>query len=470
MIRLECILARMTNSTTVPDFINKGQTRVLEDVFSYSSNNDIDLTVNAEPMRLARLASSGVWALDLHEALAELTRNPPPPYPSQRIAVLYADHYKPFKDALGVMFDRGFDPGDDPSSASQFTRSPREGCAVFTEAIARARGTPMRIAQEELFTTIHELGHVFNLQHTMQPSFMVQGGSAANQFTASDQAMLRCCSSSANVWPGGKPFSDTGKFSHLNFRVVKVAEVPGLSLRIGMGQKEFWPFEPVELDIELRLAKSRQRAMSVPHAVDPGYDTFQIWIEEPNGERRLYRSPRRYCTGDAKLRLEPGGSFLRDVSIFGESGGYTFRTSGSHKLWATFEAKRGVRIQSNVIEVYVRGHSDTQQYAEAKAALQHSVRGKFLYHRLAEATPPGQLRRLKAFAEAKGKLESKGSVQYALGKALATQQLDSGRAASKGAIELLSRAFDAQDLGKRQREATAELLKRISGSRVSAPS
>lgn len=459
----------MTNSTTVPDFIQKGQTQILENVFGYSSSNDIDLTVNAKPMGFARQASSGVWALDLHEALADLTQNPPPPYPSQRIAVLYADFYKPFKDALGVMFDRGFDPGDDPSSASQFTRSPREGCAVFTEAIARARGTPVRIAQEELFTTIHELGHVFNLQHTMQPSFMVQGGSAANQFTAGEQAMLRCCSTSANVWPGGKPFSDTGKFSHLNFRAVKDGKVPGLSLRIDMGQKEFWPFEPVELDIELQLAKSRPRAMSVPHAIDPGYDAFQIWLEEPNGERRLYRSPRRYCIGDAKLRLAPGGSFLRDVSIFGESGGYTFRTSGSHKLWATFEARTGVQIESNVLEVYVRGHSDSQQYAEAKATLQHSARGKFLYHRLAKATPPGQLRRLKEFAEAKGKLESKGSVQYALGKALATQQLESGRAVSKGAIELLSRAFDAQDLGERQREATSELLKRISDSRVPSP-
>lgn len=50
---------------------------------------------------------------------------------------------------------------------------------------------------------------------------------------------------------------------------------------------------------------------------------------------------------------------------------------------------------------YVHGHSETQQYAEAKAVLQHSARGKFQYHRLAEATPTGQLRRLKAFAEAR---------------------------------------------------------------------
>jgi hypothetical protein len=456
----------MTSSTTVPEFIQKGQTQILEDVFGDSSSGDIDLRVNAKPMAAPRLASKGVWALELHEALADLTRNAPPPTRSDRIAVLYADYYKPFKDALGVMFDRGFDPGDDPSSASKYTKSPREGCAVFVEAIARARGTPARAAQEELFTTIHELGHVFNLQHTMQSSYMVQGGSGANQFTAGEQAMLRCCSTSANVWPGGKPFSDTGKFGHLNLRPSKVGEVPGLTLHIDMGQKEFWPFEPVELDIELKLAKSHPRALSVPHAVDPGYDDFQIWIEEPTGERRMYRSPRRYCRGVTKLALQPGGSFLRDVSIFGESGGYTFQTSGSHKVWATFAAKRGIQVQSNVLEVYVRGHSDTQQYAEAMAVLQHSARGKFLYHRLAKATSTGQLRRLKEFAEGQGRLESKGSVQYALGKALARQQMDRGRAVSKSAIDLLSRAFDAKDLGRRQREATADLLKRISGSRA----
>lgn len=462
-MRFECILARMTTYTEMPDFVHRGQTQILEDVFRFSSNNDIELTINDAPMATHRLSAHGVWALDLHEALADLTRNPPPPAPSKRIAVLYADFYKPFKDTLGVMFDRGFDPGDDPSSAAVFRRSPREGCAVFMEAIAQARDTPAKRSTEELFTTIHEMGHVFNLQHTSQRSYMVQGGglSGANEFIPGHQAMLRSCSTSDNVWPGGKPFSDTGPFANLNRKSPSPSRVSGLSMHIGMEQKEFWPFEPVELDIELKWSKNQPRAISVPHALDPGYETFQIWIEEPSGERRLYRSPRRYCKGNARLTLEPGGSFLRDVSIFGESGGYTFRTSGPHKMWATFEAKQGVHIRSNMLEVNVKGHSDSKLYQEAMTVLKHSARGKFLYYRQAQAVTVGHVRRLKAFVEVSRGLESAGSVRYALAKALAHEQLAQGKTVSQTVVGLLSQAADAKYLGRRQRQVSRALLSRI---------
>jgi hypothetical protein len=228
-----------------------------------------------------------------------------------------------------------------------------------------------------------------------------------------------------------------------------------------MGQTEFWPFEPVELDIELKWSKGQPRAISVPHSLDPGYETFQIWIEEPTGERRLYRSPRRYCKGDTRLRLEPGGSFLRDVSIFGESGGYTFRTSGPHKLWATFELKRGVQIRSNTLEVNVRGYSDSKLYQEATAVLKHSARGKFLYYRQAQAVTASHARRLRSLVNESRGLESAGSVRYALGKALAHEQLAQRGTVSKSVVGLLSQAVDAKHLGRRQREASTELIRQI---------
>ncbi len=92
-----------------------------------------------------------------------------------------------------------------------------------------------------------------------------------------------------------------------------------VSMQISVIEPEFWPWEDVQLEIHL----SAKRRAGVPHQLDPGYKNFEIWIEQPEGERRRYRSPHYYCAYPKELLVDATNPFTRDISIFLQSGGYT---------------------------------------------------------------------------------------------------------------------------------------------------
>jgi hypothetical protein len=410
----------------------------------------------------------GFWAYDLHLATSNLTQNPPPPARSQRIAVLFADWYRPYPDALGVMFDRGFDPGDDPSSHPKFRQSPREGCAIFLRKILQVRPDEVSWEQESLFTTIHEMGHLFNLQHVdLPPNFLARSPATkpfppvAFNFISHHQLMLAQCSKSPHVWPGGTIFSDTGDFAHLNTAIHGMPPPAfGLELVLSMGQREFWRFEPVELDIEVRVLNGLDRSFRIPDALDPGYDLFDIWIEEPSGERRRFRSPRRYCWGGRTRLVASDRSFRRDISIFGQAGGYTFRVPGIHRLWAEFQVRSGSKLRSNELEVNVKPRTNDEVYRRAQRVLGTSDRAKVLYHRLLRANPR-QLEVLRSYCENELSVPSVGSVQYAVARALVEQSMYSGQVTlGPRETDLLRRAIDNRALGDHQRTLATRLLEK----------
>jgi hypothetical protein len=464
MIAIECILARLTSAVPVPAFAAAGGGQVLSQVFATGSRGDIQLHINDASLSPPLDDRQGFVALDLHRALGQLTQNAPPG-PARKIAVLFADFYLPHRPALGVMFDRGFDPGDDPSSDVRFRRVPREGCAVFLGAIAHLRRTPAEWEAEAMFTTIHELGHIFNLQHLNTPlNFMSQSATAAPHGVDAynfrpHERMLASCSTSPNVWPGGRPFSDTGTFAHHSTprRALSRGAAFGLDLAIEMAHREFWQFEPVELDVELRVAPGIERSFLVPDAVDTGYDQFDIWIEEPSGERRRHRSPRRYCSPMRRRRISPGRPFRRDISLFGESGGYTFRRSGVHRLWAEFAIRPDLTLRSNVIEVNVRPSGDSRDYRLASRILAAPARARVLYHRLLRGTNPKHLEILRAYAATEPPLASLGLVRYAVATSLAERNSSAGRPLGDTERDLLARALNSP-LGAHQRLKAAKLL------------
>jgi hypothetical protein len=464
VITFECILARLTSGVGVPAFAQNGQEQVLHDVFEQASNGDIQLAINNAPLEPPMSNMSGFFGLDLHMALAQLTRNRPPP-PAKRIAVLFADYYRPFPPAFGVMFDRGFETDDDRTSASQYRVMPREGCAIFLGAIEQQRNSPRARQDEALFTTIHELGHVFNLQHVnAPPNFLAQSVAEpypveAYEFVDQHKVMLSNCSRSPFICPGGSPFDERGTFGNLN-RIERRSSPPphfGLALELSMARREFWAFEPVELDLELRVAPGVDRSFRVPDAIDPGYETFNIWIEEPSGERRRYRSPRRYCRANRRRRVSPGDPFRRDISIFGEAGGYTFRSAGVHRLWATFGVSPKRSIRSNDLEVNVLPADDSEAYARAAHVLTGRGRSSLLYHRLMRDTGRKDLSLLKAYAKehAGG---SSGSIKYALGRAMVERAERSEQKIPKAADELLKDAREDPAIGRRQREIADGLV------------
>jgi hypothetical protein len=464
MIALECVIARMTSQTWVPAFIQGGGT-VLQQVFSQGSAHDIALALNLSSIAVPLAGNqSGFWAYDLHMATQALTKNPPAPQRSQRIAVLLADHYNAYPAALGIMFDRGFDPGDDPNSNKDFTSSPREGCAIFLGAIAQLRKTPALAEQEALFTTIHEMGHLFNLPHVVAqpPHFLSQSsplapyGPNAYHFLGPHAFALSKCSQSPAVWPGGSPFGDTADFANVNIPPPRKArsEPFGLELVIDMAQREFWAFEPVELDVELRVAPGTTRGFRVPDMLDHGYDNFDVWLEEPDGERRRVRSPRLYCGPVRSRTIRPGRSFRRDISLFGEAGGYTFRRAGVHQIWAEFRPRGEAVIVSNRIQVNIRPRDGGESYEVARRLLASPRGARTLYHRL-PIVRAKEMAALERYCRTNPDLGSAGSVSYALGRALLRLPDDSHRLRGR---ELLKRAAQDHLLGHHQRALAIQAI------------
>ncbi len=164
MTKLECQIGMMSPKLdrygSIPNL-----TEFIQKHFEVASRGDVSLACTEPKMIRHPLSQdSSVTALELHNALAYLTGNPIEG-PISRIGILLAESYEPFRPALGVMFDRGFATDDDLNSVDLFTKVPREGCAVFLGAISELRSDEESYAEEVLFTTVHELGHVFNLHH-----------------------------------------------------------------------------------------------------------------------------------------------------------------------------------------------------------------------------------------------------------------------------------------------------------------
>ncbi len=466
MIDLACVLARMGN-VALPAWV-QAQPGQLADVFAGGSSGDIRLNIDNRLGGPPAGPSAVVEAYDLHRATAALAANPNPPADRVgTVVAIFAGRYRTYDRVFGIMFDRGFTTLDDPNNKTAFKQHPREGCAVFLDAIRDRRPEQGDFEQESRFTAIHEIAHLFNLQHTSEPSYLVQSltgapyGNGYRQFTEDQKRSLRNCSTSPNVWPGGARFGDTGQFGSTNAALARTKQAPSnLELKIALPSQRFWPFEPIELDVELHVASGTTRSARVPDRLDPGYDDFQIWIEDPNGERRLFRSPRRYCAFPAQRSIRAADAFRRDISIFGQAGGLTFRTAGVHRLWAEFMVRPGAWLTSKPVECEVLGADDSSLYGAARDVLSRRAASLMLYHRRLDAGTSA--RRLENFIASHGHWEGLGRVQYGLGRALvATAKQRPGAASAflaRRGLEHLGRALDHGQLGGHQRSRAERML------------
>lgn len=472
MIQLGCVFGRMTDTITLPPALTLSPD-YLAAVFLEGSSGDIQLAVDATQLQKPR--ASGVtasWAYDLHAATRELTGNTGV-QPVRTVAVLYADRYAPYPKAFGLMFDRGFVTNDDPGDNS-YKHVPREACAVFLGAIAEKRGLDAAYGREVLFTTVHEMGHVFNLQHVEStPNFLATSPVAgpfdvqAYGFVDAHKALLASCSINPQVRPGGSQFGDSSLGGSHNQPTHW--RPPGLSgvarLRIAMQRPTFWYWEPLELDLALSVATGHS-TIAIPDELDPGYRRFRIWIESADGDRRMYRSPRHYCSTGEKRRIIAGDPFRRDISIFGESGGYTFRRPGTFKIWAEFDLGRAQWLRSNVIEVEVRSPAHARgREREIGNVLSRNESRALLYHRLDPSEGRG-VSLLAQLCQAHPRAAVVPAVQYAMARALLFESRrhgdrDSQAALERRAIRHLERATGAATLGEHQRRRGRELIESL---------
>lgn len=380
--RLNCHYGIATPNVEIPNgFLD--EPTFIANHFRKNSSGAIELSSVSHLAHGPLMPDGGdfVDALDLHRCAAQLTGNTPGQPKVSNIAIVLAQQYAFNPNVLGLMFDRGRVTDDDPNGNGLYTNTPREACAIFVGAI-RALRPDVHFDRELEFTVIHELGHLFNLGHTQQFSFMRPSRSEKAfaddhfRFTHSQQLWLARCPSDMNVHPGGSPFEPA---SNENSVFRSVGEDWPVELTVSM-REEFSSLTPVELTVTLKDSRSSGRTIRLPNEVDPGYASFRILIADPFGHQHVFKSPRRYCATRSALTLRAGTRYQRDISLSESSLGRTFASPGRYAIRVEWNLGRRGILKSNILEVNVVDASKMLDRARFDLLSRPSVRG-FVYHR-----------------------------------------------------------------------------------------
>jgi hypothetical protein len=383
------------------------------------------------------------------------------------VGLILTNTYKDLPDAYyGLMFD----------TAGDSAIGPRQGCAIFLEKIygdVDAHGNNDQGFRDLVaYTAIHELGHAFNLWHVQDASsFMVANpDDFMKSFTFSDdeKAYLRFAADADPdhwhyVMPGWSNFDDRGPIGVPHGDVPAAKTAPPLVMEIGLSQQDFWHFEPVELEVRLRAQGEKSRKLAIPNVIDPGHGAFEIWITRPDGERHRYQPSMRFCAAPTHRRIGGGEAFERDISIFRQSRGYTFRMPGRYQIEAQLRLSPSEFISSNKAEFEVRRSApDLEVFAAMRAAMSTPAAVRFLRYK--RRLPHREdFVRLKHFAESHPATAATATIHYALGRGLthmAALEANARRSASlrsEGATHLTI-ARDHSLLSEHRRRIANSLL------------
>lgn len=391
-----------------------------------SGSPAIDLTIDFSRRKsLQPQGGLGVDEGQLQNALTQLLEPAGSSDEGYAVGLILADSYQGAGDYVyGFMFD--LDRQGPPIG-------PRQGCAVFVNKIhadVDADGTNDQGFRDYVaYTAIHELGHVFNLWHVQDPpSFMVPNPSdflKAFDFADDQKVYLQHAGDHdpthpPYVLPGGSAFNDRGPIGTSGgdqpFTASEAASA--LKLEIRLSHQEFWHFEPVELDVQLSSPDPASGAVTIPDEIDPGYTCFEIWITRPDGERRRFRPLTHFCGNPMKRQLSHEQPFDRDISIFRQSGGYTFPMAGRYEIQAVLRLLPEKSVASNIVECQVlRVRPDSEAYLLMREAFMPAEVVELLRYRSRLPSRPHYLR-LKRFADSHSSTASAAAVHYSLGRAL----------------------------------------------------
>lgn len=434
---------------------------------SAGENGTEALALSMDYSRLDTLAEPAVVdAFRLHSALRDLTLNLPRLGRVRRIGLLLADTYEDYPPAFGYMFDAGFDGPGDPS----FDAVPREGCALFLDAIRASRRAPADYATESGFTATHELGHVFNLWHVATPSFMARSrpagpyGSDAFAFTPAHRTYLSHAESPF-VCPGGSRWGDRGDLHVTDDAPFNRPATSRVRLRISLSQTEGWCFEPLQLSVSVSVSAHVAQA-TIPDVIDPGYDDFIVWIDAPDGTRRRYRSPQLYCAIGIRRTIRAGAPFTRDIPIFGQAGGYTFRAAGVHRVQCTLRLPGGRMARSNTVEVLIRpAVSGGPRDERLRALLTARASAHVLFYKNARRLWATRDTLVEAARRTRG-TPTAANIQYALAHALRKWACGRSRHTRRRyqaqVRRLLDEALDTERLSVSRQRRAMELLDKVS--------
>jgi len=317
--------------------------------FSEASNGKLDLRVKRH---VVSFEPRGCTSSRLHDVAMQVLPADPT-RPTDDIALIFAKSWVASDVQLfGLMFD--FD-GEEPALGSTMTSRgiPRQACAVFLDAFGASE------AAKVVHTALHELGHVFNLQHDPdQASFMGDEVFVSGFSGADGQRLSEAAEKHWDFAPGGANFS----FQSGPMRASGARAADGLGLEVRPDRRRYLIGEPIVLDTALKAVGGRR--IRVPNDLDPGYATLRIWYENPLGEIRLYRSRSVFCrTAAVHRELSRGISLRNNPKVSLGRSGPTMLIPGSYKIWAEFGGVPGrfariVRAQARRFTVYAPRNKD----------------------------------------------------------------------------------------------------------------
>jgi hypothetical protein len=359
---------------------------------------------------------------------------------------------------------------------------PRQGCAVFLDSIAPAvGGAGDKLNEFVAFSALHELGHAFNLWHIggdsiMQPSPSPNAMGSCKFDPLHTTYLARAADTlvGKDVMPGGSNFgdrpSDCGAPPGSDSPFESAAKTsPQFGLTIKLSHEAFWAFEPIEMELKLSLKEGKQKTIELPKELDPAFEGFQIWLTNPRGERRIFSSDVRICQSNAKMVLEEGKPFRRDVSLLRELGHATFSFPGAYEVQVVIRLPDGKIVRSNVARCKIKPpeHDRTAWEAARKALYKPSVQRLFRYKRT--APPEIDVKAMLAVAAHSSDVTA-SMIHYALGKTFARKMNRPGQERKKqtlrkSAAAQLERALKIGNLGVHRRAVTTELLSKLEGLR-----
>lgn len=493
---ITCQLGRLRENLALPDRLDL-LGRPLDDYFRQSSRVGrtapaIDLRFDTNRQDSSLLKSGEPTTTQNLSAQLELLTGVDhrETGPVSTIGVIFADfhelnvHGHDDRPIFGAMFDVGFAPTHPGIVDSErFWGQPRNGCAVFLNAIANHRQGEA-FDREVLFTTIHELGHVFNLWHLPgTKSFMSSADNFGSNgpppeekeyfrflngpFPAHQTPFLSRCGDSDFVTPGGSPYGwrdtegppgDRAELPHSRARSTSTSKT--VRLEIDPSKRDFWHFEPVELDIKVS-AKNKGSVVKIPDAVDPAYESFAIFIDQPDGTRVRYRPTRYLCPHGHMLRIKHGRPFRRDITIFGQSGGYTFNMPGVHTIQAQLRVSKTQTAFSNTVRIVVRPPSrKSGQFRKLEHILTSQDCAMNLFYRTAPRDARKRRRLVEAYRNL-GRTYAGAYMKYSLAQSLAKLAHVAQRRARPGLVsqarELLKACAQSHHLGEIRRRKSLEI-------------
>ncbi len=274
----------------------------------------------------------------------------------------------------------------------------RQGCATFYQGIGGTTADKLRL---QLYTSVHELGHCFNLLHSWQKSFAVPpvpnrpaalsfmnypwnypGGGApgfwsAFPFQFDDQEVIHLRHAFRNnIVMGGNNFAVGSAAQDTNAFADSVQDHSGLRFTIN-AQKSYACGQPVNL--ELKLEAIDPKGKQAHTYLNPNAGFVQVGIYKPSGQMAVYEPVMHECVAPDVTILDANRPMVEDTAYigFGKQGFY-FEQAGQYQIRAIYYAVDGSQVMSNILSLRVR-HPVTAAEEDLADLFSGEEQGMLLY-------------------------------------------------------------------------------------------